>query len=164
MRLIIILLVLASPAYAQNDGSLAIILGATDLRSADSESEFGLEWALPGTEVWDTTYDFAIYFNFLAGAWLQDDSRYGYVGVKLTFVTDIDIWFSVSAAVGYYDRVHVDAVDLGGPFEFREDVRLSWMLFDDVLMGIGIYHLSNAGIYSANNGNETVYLDFELIF
>jgi lipid A 3-O-deacylase len=50
--------------------------------------------------------------------------------------------------------------DLGGALEFRSGVELSRRLGASSRLGLTIYHLSNAGLYSRNPGTESVVLTF----
>jgi hypothetical protein len=50
--------------------------------------------------------------------------------------------------------------DLGGALEFRSGIELSRRLGERSRLGLTLYHLSNAGLYSRNPGTESLLLTY----
>lgn len=63
---------------------------------------------------------------------------------------------AISLAVSYYEAG--DGRDLGGPVEFRSYGEVNLRVGRAARIGLGIHHLSNAGIYDPNPGSESLLL------
>lgn len=50
--------------------------------------------------------------------------------------------------------------DLGGALEFRSGIELSRRISAQSRLGLALYHLSNAGLYSRNPGTESLVLTY----
>ena len=66
--------------------------------------------------------------------------------------------FSPSWATGLYYRA--PDFDLGGPLEFRSAIELSYRLRDGSRLGVCLYHLSNAGLFTQNPGSESLVVTY----
>jgi hypothetical protein len=79
---------------------------------------------------------------------------YGYGG----FGFDINFFERIvatpSAAVGYFS--HGTGIDLGAHTEFREGAEFDYRFDNLSRLGVGMYHMSNAGIGQHNPGVELV--------
>ena len=84
---------------------------------------------------------------------LDDSAEYVYAGARYDWdVTDR--WqLSPSFAPGIYSA---ETLDLGGPLEFRSGLDIGYRFHEDWKFAVGIYHLSNGGLYSRNGGSEAM--------
>ena len=87
---------------------------------------------------------------------------YGYGG----FSFDINFFerfvVTPSAAVGYF--THGTGIDLGAHTEFREGAEFAYHFDNLSRLGVGMYHISNAGIGQHNPGAEFVTLVLTMPF
>jgi lipid A 3-O-deacylase len=63
-------------------------------------------------------------------------------------------------AVGAYKEG--DAKQLGGPLEFRSGIELDYQFPNAQQLGVALNHISNAGIYSHNSGEESVIATYSI--
>jgi hypothetical protein len=77
---------------------------------------------------------------------------YGGFGFDINFFERIVI--TPSAAVGYF--THGTGIDLGAHTEFREGAEFDYRFDNLSRLGVGMYHMSNAGIGLHNPGVELV--------
>jgi hypothetical protein len=63
---------------------------------------------------------------------------------------------SPGLALSYFESG--GGIELGGPFEFRSSIEVSYRLSPRSQIGLELAHLSNAGIYDRNPGGETLVL------
>lgn len=84
-----------------------------------------------------------------------DGDYYGYGG----FVADIDLTnhlvLTLNTAIGGYGG---GGYNLGSHFEFRNGAEVAYRFTNDWRIGIGFYHISNAGITRENGGSESTLL------
>jgi lipid A 3-O-deacylase len=84
---------------------------------------------------------------------------YGYFGLY----ADISLGpvvISPQVAAGGYSRG--DSEDLGGVFEFRETIDLSYRFDGGSRLGVRLAHISNAGLYDENPGLEEAYVVYSI--
>jgi lipid A 3-O-deacylase len=84
---------------------------------------------------------------------------YGYFGLY----ADISLGpvvISPQVAAGGYSRGNSE--DLGGVFEFRETIDLSYRFEDGSELGVRLAHISNAGLYDENPGLEEAYVVYSI--
>jgi len=75
---------------------------------------------------------------------------YGGIGLDINFAGK---WVITPAlAVGYFS--HGAGVDLGSHFEFRGGAEIDYRFDNLIRLGVGFYHMSNAGITKQNPGAE----------
>ena len=86
---------------------------------------------------------------------------YGYFGLYVDLSYGA-IYLTPELAAGYYRQG--DSKDLGGAFAFRESLDLAYRFDGDVRLGLRVAHISNAGIYRDNPGQEGAYLTLALPF
>jgi lipid A 3-O-deacylase len=77
---------------------------------------------------------------------------YGGVGVDINFGERLIL--TPSAAVGYF--THGSGIDLGANCEFRSGAEFAYRFEDLRRVGVGFYHISNAGIGKHDPGAEFV--------
>lgn len=76
---------------------------------------------------------------------------YGYGGLYADIA--LDRWvLTPTAAVGGYSRG--SSKDLGGGFQFRIGAELAYRFDNDIRLGVGFAHISNAGIHDRNPGEN----------
>lgn len=99
--------------------------------------------------------------SWIAGAELDtNSSAYAYAGL-LYDIALTDKWsLTPSLAAGFYTKG--DGKDLGGAFEFRENLELNYKFTEASRIGLAISHKSNAGIYDSNPGTETVQVTYSV--
>lgn len=91
-----------------------------------------------------------------------DDAVYGYVSFRFDLSRALadwrwERWRAVPfTGVGVYDRG--DGKDLGGTVEFRSGLEISRRVGRAGWLGLAYTHLSNAGIYDLNPGEESLVL------
>jgi lipid A 3-O-deacylase len=102
-------------------------------------------------------------FRPKAGFFVTADSgAYLYGGVGYPFSIS-DKWsLTPSLSAGYYKQGA--GRDLGYDVEFYSQLRLDYRLASNARLGLGIGHISNAGIGDENPGAETVYLSYSISF
>ena len=89
---------------------------------------------------------------------------YAYFGLTtdLYFSKCKCILFTPSLAAGYYEDG--DQIRLGHALEFRSGGELSYRFKNNVRVGLGAYHMSNAGIGYRNPGSEHIVLRYHIPF
>ena len=68
-------------------------------------------------------------------------------------------WF-VTPAFGVSLYSQGDSKNLGGPVEFRSAIELGREFRNRTRIALGIYHLSNGGIYFPNPGSNSLILTY----
>ena len=85
---------------------------------------------------------------------------YGGFGFDINFYERLVV--TPSAAVGYF--THGTGIDLGAHTEFREGAEFDYRFENLSRLGVGMYHISNAGIGKHNPGAEFVTLVLTMPF
>ena len=83
---------------------------------------------------------------------------FGYAGFNLDLHITQHLIVAPTASMGYYAKG--SGKDLGGPFEFKTGAQFAYRFRDDSRIGIQFDHISNAGIYKKNPGEENLILMF----
>lgn len=125
--------------------------GAFDLSNPDRSAALNLEyrWGEKALMVGPQ-------LGFVANA---EQGFYGYFGLYVDLSYGA-IYLTPELAAGYYRQG--GGKDLGGAFAFRESVDLAYRFDRDIRLGLRVDHISNAGIYRANPGQEGAYLTLTL--
>jgi lipid A 3-O-deacylase len=87
----------------------------------------------------------------------SDGGLFGYFGLY----ADLSIgpfYFTPQLGLGAYHQG--DSRDLGGVFQFRETVELSYRFANGHRLGARVAHISNADIHERNPGEEECYLTY----
>jgi len=79
---------------------------------------------------------------------------YGYGGFGFDIVLARKWIITPTAAVGYFS--HGSGINLGAHTEFRTGAEFDYRFDNLIRMGVGFYHISNAGIGQQNPGAELV--------
>ncbi len=90
-----------------------------------------------------------------------DGGAYGYVGLYADFKYG-DLVVTPLAGLGAYHQA--DSSDLGGVFQFRLALGLTYQFEDGARLGLTLGHISNAQIHDENPGEDEVYASFALPF
>ncbi|HET9209416.1 MAG TPA: acyloxyacyl hydrolase [Thermoanaerobaculia bacterium] len=150
---------LAGPAaQAVEPHSFSVSAGAFNIFDPDVRAEAGAEAQLsPFRLAWfprwlpDLTPD--------AGAMVNDQgSFYVYGGLRCDIPLGRPWELSIQFAPGLYRAG--GGFDLGGAVEFRSGIELSYPLAPRGRVGLLLFHLSNAGIYTHNPGSESLVLTY----
>ena len=88
-----------------------------------------------------------------------EGGMFGYLGLYSDF--SIGNWyFTPQLGVGGYRRG--GSRDLGGVFQFRETVELSYRFANGHRLGLRVAHISNADLHEQNPGAEEVHLTYAI--
>ena len=137
------------------DHELSLHWGSFGIGDSEVLFEGGLEYRFPAIDVAGL-----IELHPLVGAsLLADGGTYVYGGARHEWYFTDRLFLAPSFAVGIYQG---NGVDLGGPLEFRSGLDLGARVSDHIEAAVGIYHLSNGGLYSINGGAESAL--FSLAF
>ncbi|MBF0168690.1 MAG: acyloxyacyl hydrolase [Alphaproteobacteria bacterium] len=92
----------------------------------------------------------------------SDGSIYGYGGFLIDFYFGNRFVVTPSTSVGFYSRGGAKS-NLGSPIEFRSGLDLAYRFDDRSRLGVGIYHISNTGLWDKRNpGEETALLFYQM--
>jgi lipid A 3-O-deacylase len=146
----------AGRANAGEDDPAFINLGVGyfDLFDDDNAGEFRAEYRA-ADRYW-------IFKPFVGISLTSDRAVHGYAGVLSDFYFGRRIVVTPSVAGGYYDKG--DGKDLGHEFEIRSGMEIAYRFDNRSRLGIGFYHISNAGLEDTKPGVEIVGLNFSIPF
>ena len=93
-----------------------------------------------------------------------ENAYYGYFGLStdLYFFDCKCFLLSPSLAVGGYEDG--DQIRLGHTLEFRSGGDISYRFKNNVRVGVGIFHISNAGLGYRNPGSEQIIFKYHIPF
>ena len=94
----------------------------------------------------------------------DESAYYGYFGLSadLYFLRCKCIVLSPSLAAGIYEDG--DQIRMGHTLEFRSGGDLSYRFKNNVRIGVGIFHISNAGLGYRNPGSEQIIFKYHIPF
>ncbi|MAI59699.1 MAG: hypothetical protein CMM92_01610 [Rickettsiales bacterium] len=94
----------------------------------------------------------------------SEDALYGYGGLAVDFYFgDCKcIVLTPSFAAGWY--VDGDEIKMYNRLEFMSGGDISYRFRNNVRVGVGIYHISNAGLGTENPGSESIILKYQIPF
>ena len=133
---------------AHADDYLSVNGGYYDaFRKNQKAAQFGLEYRFDEIQ-------YAL--RPMAGAFVTTKgSTYGYAGFNWDVaLLPQQVYLVPNFAVGAYS--HGGGKDLGGVLEFRSGIELDYQFNNMQQVGVALNHISNAGIYSRNPGEETI--------
>lgn len=125
--------------------------------SDDPPVEAGFMLRLTGTEIWRSKGGITLVPAFGAMG-TEQDAYYGWGGVALFIPLGAHWGLVPELGAGYYEQG--DGKNLGGSLEFRSGLEATYRANDSVRVGVGFYHLSNAGVYEVNPGVNSLLLTF----
>ena len=84
----------------------------------------------------------------------------------LVIILDVITKAAIVNKVAYHEIIKVlpTVKDLGYDVEFYSQLRLDYRLASNARVGLGVGHISNAGIGDKNPGAETAYLSYRFDF
>lgn len=88
-----------------------------------------------------------------------DGGVYGYFGLYLDLAVGPLTLTPMLAAGGYHEG---SSEDLGGVFQFRQSLALTWRFDNGHRLGIKLGHISNADINDTNPGAEDLMITYAL--
>ena len=91
-----------------------------------------------------------------------DSGAYVYAGVGYPFSINEKWSLIPSLSGGYYHKGA--GKNLGNNINFYSQLRLEYRLSSDAGIGLGVGHISNAGLGDINPGAQTVYLNYTVTF
>ena len=131
---------------------LVLGAGAFDIFDDMTAGEFDAQFRL-NTRLW--------IFRPQVGLSVTTDSAfYAYAGFYSDFHLGDRVVLSPSIAVGGFHEG--DGKDLGGAVEFRSAIELAYKFENKSRLGLQFGHLSNAGIYDSNPGEEFLLLNYSI--
>lgn len=144
---------LVSTQLHAEDAKLTMALGSFDVGKSGAamgqlEYRFSTDWSGFRPKL-------GLFFTIDSGAYL-------YAGVGHPFSINEKWSLTPSLSAGYYNN-GADR-DLGYDVEFYSQLRLDYKLASNARVGLGIGHISNAGIGDKNPGAETAYLSYRFDF
>ena len=72
--------------------------------------------------------------------------------------------FTITPLAGLGGYRQGDSTDLGGVFQFRLSLGISYEFENHHRLGVNIAHVSNSGIYDTNPGQEELYVTYAIPF
>ena len=90
-----------------------------------------------------------------------DGGVFGYGGVYADIAYGSFVLTPLFAVGGY---ARGDGPELGGVFQFRSSIGVSYEFPGKARLGLSVAHISNAGIHDENPGAEEIYLFYSLPF
>jgi hypothetical protein len=123
----------------------------------DLPIEGGFTLRFTGADIWRSRSGIALVPS-LGGMATEENAYYGWVGGAL-FIPLGERWALVpEVGAGAYERG--DGKNLGGTLEFRTGLEVGFRASDAFRIGVGYYHLSNAGVYEVNPGVNSLVFTF----
>lgn len=152
-----LLLFLARPAAAQitfgspgDPPRFAIGGGAFDVLPDKKKQHAGVTGLALGEYRFGDTW--WILSPFIGAMGTGKGAFYGYFGLAFDVNLPCSLVFTPSAAAGYFESG--DGISLGSWWEFRTGAELDYRFADQRRLGVGFYHMSNAGLGKENPGVE----------
>lgn len=140
-------------SYAEQSSALAISAGAFDaFDSDDTAAELGIEYRFAPMES---------FYNIIPVVGITANSDGGYwahTGIRYDFHLNENWVLTPNFAAALYEDG--GGKDLGHAVEFRTGIELAYKLNENSHLGLGIYHLSNAGLDDKNPGEESIIFSY----
>jgi lipid A 3-O-deacylase len=145
---------LLSPVVlAEESSAMAFSAGAFDVfDNDDTAAEFGLEYRFAPM---DSAYNLIPVIGLTVNS---DGGYWAHTGVRYDFHLNENWVLTPNFAVAAYEDGA--GKDLGHVIEFRTGLELAYKLDASSHLGLGIYHLSNAGLDDKNPGEESLILSY----
>lgn len=141
---------IAPKANAADPSYLMIGVGSWEtLRSKYTEPELDLSYR--------SDYKLWIFKPHAGMLVAKDGDFYGYGGLLTDIYWGKHIVTTLSTAVGGYGG---GGFRLGSHVEFRSGVEAAYRFEDKSRLGVGFYHISNAGLTDRNPGSESLMLEY----
>ena len=145
----------AAEAPADDPPFVSIAAGGFDILHNNTAGEFRAEYRFADKQLF-------ILKPFLGIFGTTDKAFYGYGGFRVDIYLGSRWVLMPNAAIGYYQ--HGQGKNLGGVAEFRTGAEFAYRFDDRSRLGISFNHISNAGIYQRNPGEEEAALVYSIPF
>ena len=97
----------------------------------------------------------------VGGFGTADGAAYGYAGLNWNVaLLPNQLYLVPNFAVGAFKEG--SGKKLGGALEFRSGIELDYQLPNTHQIGVALNHISNAGIYTHNSGEETIMATYSI--
>lgn len=127
--------------------------GFNALRNDQNAAQFGAEYRFD-----ELKYNFRPVVGVFGTG---DGAVYGYGGVNWDVaLLPNQLYLVPNFAVGAFGNG--DGKDLGGTLEFRSGIELDYQFPNQHQVGVVLNHISNAGIYDHNPGEESVLVNYSI--
>lgn len=144
------------PAMAHAGKEKYVTLGAGVFEIGDSQDAFEYRVEYRHSNIWRELYPtFGINGT-------SEGAVYGFGGLAYDFYPWQKFYLTPGFAVGAFDEG--DGKDLGGTLEFRSSIELGWQFDNATRLGLNLSHISNAGIYDRNPGEESLVVNLSVPF
>jgi hypothetical protein len=148
-----VVLALVQPARALE---VVALVGEHDVSKGDETPiEGGFTLRFTGTEIWRSKHG-VVLMPAVGAMATEQEAYYGWVGGAFFIPLGARWGLIPELGAGYYERG--DGKDLGGSLEFRSGLEATYRPNDTVRVGVGFYHLSNAGLHEVNPGVNSLLL------
>ncbi|ABM04780.1 hypothetical protein Ping_3081 [Psychromonas ingrahamii 37] len=153
-----ICLLLSPVTLAKQSDSIAVSAGVFDITNDNNDmaTEVGIEYRFSPLK---SVYNLIPAVGFTVNA---DQAYWFYGGVRYDFPLNKKWVLTPNWAISYYNEG--DSTDLGADIEFRTGLELAYKLSANSRLGVGGYHLSNAGLASRNPGSNSIILSYNFSF
>ncbi len=154
LPLFLVLLSAVSAAAQGRPDLLSVSLGTFDAGEEQNAPFLGLEYRAERYRLGPAVPFVTSFINY-------DGGGYAGFGVAFPFRLAHDrLGFSLFTGFGGYWRG--SSKDLGGAAEFRSGAELSYIFAGEQHLGLGIDHISNAGLYDRNPGSNQLSLRYSV--
>ena len=141
---------LANAAHADGD---YLSLNAGDYNALRSGQEHDFQY---GAEYRFSDIGYGLH-PIIGGFGTSKSAAYGYGGINWDVaLLPNQLYIVPNFAVGAYKEGDSGSKQLGGALEFRSGIEMDYQFPNAMQVGIALNHISNAGIYAHNSGEETV--------
>lgn len=144
------LLATAPAAHAGEESYITFGAGIFEvLDDTHDSTEFRLEYR--ASNFWKSLYpSIGLMYN-------TDDAVYGVFSLNYDVYLHENVVLTPYTGVGVYEES--DSKNLGGPIEFRSGLEVAYQADNGARVGVNFSHMSNAGIYEKNPGQESLVLN-----
>ena len=137
---------------AANALEIAVGVGDYDVEEhlGDGPVQVDLVFRLHSIEMWRWEKHGIVVLPAFGAMATEKETYYAWVGNAILIPLDARWQLIPEIGTGYYERG--DGNNLGGELEFRSGLAITYRANDKLQLGVGFYHLSNAGIHEVNPG------------
>ena len=146
-----------------NKNRIAVVGGIYNFMKHGSD-DFNQSSVAYNIEYFSKKKAFGFIKPFLGFLGTTENAFYGYFGLStdLYFFDCKCFLLSPSLAVGAYEDG--DQIRLGHTLEFRSGGDITYRFKNNVRVGVGIFHISNAGLGYRNPGSEQIIFKYHIPF
>jgi lipid A 3-O-deacylase len=142
-------------AQADDPPFISIAAGGFDILHNNTAGEFRAEYRFADKQLF-------IFKPFLGVFGTTDKAFYGYGGIRVDIYLGSRWVLMPNGAFGYYQ--HGQGKNLGGVAEFRTGAEFAYRFDDRSRLGLSFNHISNAGFYKRNPGEEEAAIVYSIPF